>query len=117
MWYSRVAIYTGLPDVLGWGATESQQRYPDQVWARQAAVTSFYATPDPNSALTFLSDYHVSYVYLGQMERTCYTTDGAGNCVALPQEALAKFTTLANAGFLRPVFTDGGTVLYQVARS
>ena len=117
MWYSRVAIYTGLPDVLGWGAHESQQRYPDQVWARQAAVTSFYATPDPNSALTFLRDYHVSYIYLGQMERTCYTTDGAGNCIALPQEALAKFTTLANAGFLRPVFTDGGTVLYQVAHT
>ncbi|MDE3229728.1 MAG: hypothetical protein KGO05_07585, partial [Chloroflexota bacterium] len=114
MWYSRVAIYTGLPDVLGWGAHESQQRYPDQVWARQAAVNSFYATPDPNAALTFLRDYHVGYVYVGQMERTCYATDPNNNCVALPPDALAKFTTLANAGLLRPAFRDGSTVLYQV---
>ncbi|HET9980029.1 MAG TPA: DUF2298 domain-containing protein, partial [Ktedonobacterales bacterium] len=29
-WYSRVSIYTGLPDVLGWSSHESQQRYGDQ---------------------------------------------------------------------------------------
>ena len=59
-WYSRVSIYTGLPDVLGWGSHEEQQRYPDQVVARQFAVQSFYLTTDPKAALQFLSDYHVT---------------------------------------------------------
>ena len=114
MWYSRVSIYTGLPDVLGWGNHDSQQRYPDEVWARQAAVTNFYATADPSAALTFLQNYHASYVYLGQMERDCYMTTSANQCQALPADALAKFSTLERAGVLRPVFRDGVTVLYQV---
>ncbi|HET9111918.1 MAG TPA: DUF2298 domain-containing protein [Ktedonobacterales bacterium] len=114
MWYSRVAIYTGLPDVLGWGNHESQQRYPDQIWARQNAVTNFYATNDPGAALTFLKDYDVSYVYLGGMERDCYTTNNSGQCQALPADALAKFSTLERAGVLRPVFSDGATTLYRV---
>jgi uncharacterized membrane protein len=114
MWYSRVSIYTGLPDVLGWGNHESQQRYPDEAWARQTAVTDFYGTGDPSAALTFLKEYHVGYVYLGQMERGCYTTDSANQCQALPADALAKFSTLERAGVLRPVFRDGATVLYQV---
>ena len=114
LWYSRVSIYTGLPDVLGWGNHESQQRYPDQVWARQAQVTNFYATADPAVAQSFLKDYHVGYVYLGQMELTCYTANSAGQCQALPADGLAKFTALVNAGVLRPVFRDGSTTVFQV---
>lgn len=114
MWYSRVSIYTGLPDVLGWGNHESQQRYPDEVWARQGQVTNFYATADPAVAQSFLKDYHVSYVYLGQMELSCYTTNSAGQCQALPADGLAKFTQLVNAGVLRPVFGDGSTTVFQV---
>lgn len=117
MWYSRIAIYTGLPDVLGWGNHESQQRYADQVYARQAAVTNFYATADPMAALDFLRAYGVRYVYVGQMERACYTTDSGGHCVAMPAEASAKFASLVSMGALKPVFTDGATVLYQVVGS
>ena len=114
MWYSRISIYTGLPDVLGWGSHESQQRYPDQVWARQQDVATFYETADPNVALAFLRDYHVSYVYVGQMERSCFMTNSLNQCVALPAPALAKFDTLVSAGALKPVFRDGETTLYQV---
>ena len=115
-WYSRVSIYTGLPDVLGWGSHEEQQRYPDQVVARQFAVQSFYLTTDPKAALQFLSDYHVRYVYVGELERSCITTGPNGNCIGLPAQSLAKFTIMAQEGELRPVFTDGATVIYQVTR-
>jgi uncharacterized membrane protein len=117
LWYSRVSIYTGLPDVLGWGNHESQQRYPDQVWARQAQVTNFYATADPAVAQSFLKDYHVGYVYLGRMELTCYTANSAGQCQAPPADGLAKFTQLVSAGVLRPVFRDGSTTVFQVVGS
>jgi uncharacterized membrane protein len=103
--------------VLGWGNHESQQRYPDEVWARQGQVTSFYATADPAAAQSFLRDYHVGYVYLGQMELSCYTSNSAGQCQALPADGLAKFTQLVTTGVLRPVFRDGATTVFQVVGS
>lgn len=113
-WYSRVSIYTGLPDVLGWGSHEGQQRYPDQVAARQFAVQSFYLTTDPKTTLQFLSDYHVGYIYVGQLERSCIATSPNGGCIGLPTQSLTKFTTMSQEGYLKPVFTDGATVIYQV---
>ena len=54
-WYSRVSIYTGLPDVMGWSSHESQQRYGDEVYTRQSDVQAFYGTEDPAAATNFLS--------------------------------------------------------------
>jgi YYY domain-containing protein len=116
-WYNRVSIYTGLPDVLGWGSHEAQQRYPDQVEGRQFAIQSFYLTTDRAAALSFLSEYHVRYIYVGQLERSCIVTGANGVCVALPQASLDKFTTMASKGDIKPVFTDGATVIYEVIHS
>jgi YYY domain-containing protein len=113
-WYNRVSIYTGLPDVLGWGSHEQQQRYPDQVAARQFAVQSFYLTTDPKAALKFLSDYHVSYIYVGGLERSCITTGPNGECVGLPAQSLSKFIALTQEGYIKPVFSDGATVIFRV---
>ncbi|HEX9036859.1 MAG TPA: DUF2298 domain-containing protein [Ktedonobacterales bacterium] len=113
-WYNRVSIYTGLPDVLGWGSHEQQQRYPDQVSARQFAVQSFYLTTDPNTATHFLAQFNVRYVYLGGMERSCIVTGPNGGCVALPQQSLTKFDSMVRLGILKPVFVMGATTIYQV---
>ena len=51
-WYSRVSIYTGLPDVLGWSSHESQQRYGDEVYPRQSGCAGLLATTDPALAAT-----------------------------------------------------------------
>jgi YYY domain-containing protein len=67
-WYSRVAIYTGLPSVLGWGSHESQQRYADEVYNRQPDVDAMYSVGDPKLVLNLLHQYHVQYVYVGQLE-------------------------------------------------
>ncbi len=113
-WYGRVSIYTGLPSVLGWSSHESQQRYPDQVYARQDDVQNFYGTPDPGAALAFLHTYNVKYVYVGVLEETCYVTDPSNNCVPMSAAALAKFTTLTREGKLRAVYHSQQTTIYEV---
>jgi uncharacterized membrane protein len=112
-WYSRVSEYTGLPDVLGWGSREYEQRYGDAVFSRQSDVQSFWATTDPGTALSFLHQYRVQYVYVGQLERTCYVMQGS-SCVPMSVGALAKFDTLRNDGALRIVYQSGGVVIYRV---
>jgi YYY domain-containing protein len=113
-WYSRVSIYTGLPAVLGWSSHESQQRYGDPVWARQSDVQSFYGDEDPASAVQFLRKYHVSLVYIGNLERTCYMTDAQGGCVPMSAAALGKFTSMTNSGVLRVIYSANGVMIYQV---
>ncbi len=115
-WYGRVSIYTGLPSVLGWSSHEAQQREPGDVYARQADVQQFYGTSDPNQALSFLRQYGVRYIYLGNLERTCYMTDAQNACVAMSQGAQAKLTTLEHAGYLRTVYGSQGVVIYQVVK-
>ncbi|HEU5347439.1 MAG TPA: DUF2298 domain-containing protein [Ktedonobacterales bacterium] len=116
-WYSRVSIYTGLPDVLGWSSHESQQRYGDQVYARQADVQSFYGGEDPAAAVNFLRQYNVSYVYIGNLERTCYMTNDQGGCVPMSAAAQDKFTTLAQAGVLHAVYQNSDVIIYRVGGS
>jgi YYY domain-containing protein len=113
-WYGRVSIYTGLPSVLGWSSHESQQRYPDEVYARQSDVQTFYSTTDPATSSDFLHHYGVSFVYLGQLERTCYATDQQNQCIAMPAGALTKFEELRTEGILRVVYTREGVTIYQV---
>src|SRR5579859_7466742 len=97
-WYGRVSEYTGLPDVLGWGSREYEQRYGGEVFPRQSDVQNFWATPDPNVAVAFLRQYGVRYIYLGQLERTCFVTQPSnGACVPMSQPAIAKFQTLVQA--------------------
>ncbi len=113
-WYGRVSIYTGLPSVLGWSSHESQQRYPDAVYARQADVQNFYGESDPAAAAAFLRQYGVRYVYVGVLERTCYMTDSSNNCVGMSAPALAKYDTLVHEGILRVVYQQQQTTIYEV---
>ncbi|MGO8949013.1 MAG: DUF2298 domain-containing protein, partial [Ktedonobacterales bacterium] len=112
-WYSRVSVYTGLPDVLGWGDREYEQRYGDEVFSRQDDVQSFWGTSDPNAALSFLRQYQVQYVYVGQLERTCYIMQD-NSCVAMSSGALTKFDTLQKEGALRTVYQSSSVVIYKV---
>ncbi|HEU5348273.1 MAG TPA: hypothetical protein VFU63_06640, partial [Ktedonobacterales bacterium] len=77
-------------------------------------VQTFYGTKDPGVAENFLRRYGVKYVYVGALERTCYTTTPQGACVSMLGPALDKFTTLVNAGVLRAVYQNNDVVIYQV---
>ncbi|HEY7778696.1 MAG TPA: hypothetical protein VIC85_00660, partial [Ktedonobacterales bacterium] len=113
-WYGRVAIYTGLPSVLGWSSHESQQRYPDEVYARQSDIQLFFTTTDPAVAHDILGRYGVRYVYVGDLERSCPLTDSNNECVPASAGAVAKYATLVSMGLLRPIYQNLGVTIYQV---
>jgi uncharacterized membrane protein len=74
-WGSRYTIYTGLPGVLGWRWHQSQQRVAantDLVNVRLFDITDFYLTADLGEAKSFLEEYAVRYVIVGQLERRYY---------------------------------------------
>jgi uncharacterized membrane protein len=101
-WGSRFAIYTGLPDVLGWDWHQTQQRGAAPVQQRAADVDAFYGGTDVQSAIRFLHAYEVGYVIVGQVERLYY-----------PPQGIAKFNSGLN-GALEPVYTNPGLTIYKV---
>ncbi len=101
-WGSRVAIYTGLPTVLGWDWHEQQQRagYVAMIQERAADVQRAYDSPDPAVVLGVLRKYGVRWVYVGGLERAYYSAAG-----------LSKFQGMAE---LRLAYDVGGVQIYEV---
>ncbi len=102
-WANRIAIYTGLPTIVGWDWHQTQQRH-DYRWAvqqRRNDVNEFYTTGDPLRAKRFLDEHRVKYVYVGQLERNRY-----------PASGIEKFETSSILN-LQPVFEDGVVTIYE----
>jgi len=67
---SQVSSFTGLPTVLGWAGWEVMWRNSwDIITERTMAINAIYEAPDSDEALTFLSEYHIEYVYVGTVEK------------------------------------------------
>ncbi|MFZ6029398.1 MAG: DUF2298 domain-containing protein [Chloroflexota bacterium] len=106
-WFSRFAIYTGLPDVVGWQWHQEQQRtaiQPNPVALRGREVRAFYETTDRQAAFDFLDKYRASYIVVGQLERGFY-----------PGPGLDKFDAL-NGDLWQEVYRDREMVIYEVLR-
>jgi YYY domain-containing protein len=104
-WGTRYTIYTGLPGVVGWNWHQRQQRAltPDTwVYDRIADIHNFYRTTDVNRAQTFLQQYEVGYIILGQLERIYY-----------PGPGLIKFST-QDGVLWDKVYEDEQTAIYRV---
>jgi len=103
-WNSRVAIYTGLPTVLGWDWHQKQQRwaFQEMVDTRLTDIRDLYTTADPQTVTEFLQTYGVSYVIVGTQELRFGTP-----------RALA---VIAEHPALDAVFTSGLTAVYRVNR-
>ena len=71
--YSRVAMNTGLPIVLGWDYHVSQraQRWPD-INKRKDDLKKLYTTESEQVAADILRKYHIALVYVGAVERRAY---------------------------------------------
>jgi len=106
-WGSRISIYTGLPTVVGWNWHQRQQRggYETLVERRVAEVEFMFNSPIPfESIQRLLDDYHVKYIYVGDLERSLYNEAG-----------LTKFDKAVANGYLTVVYADSGVKIYEYA--
>ncbi len=106
---NRVAMYTGLPAIVGWDWHQRQQRAVlpgDLVSRRIEDVNRLYNTTDITEARSILDRYDVGYVYIGDLERTYYQPQG-----------IEKFEQLAIEGILEIAYQDPSVTIYQVKES
>jgi YYY domain-containing protein len=106
-YYSRISAFTGLPTLIGWpGGHEGEWRInwlPEQnqgdILGLRAAITNeIYTSPNEGTVLKLLRQYHVRYVYVGQLERNLYASANLG-----------RF-----GKFLRLVYSRDGVSIYAV---
>jgi len=104
-WGTRITIYTGLPNVIGWNWHQRQQRARASeaaVPTRVTDVNEFYLTSDVQQVKNFIQKYGVRYIIVGQLERALY-----------PGPGLDKYEQLD--GFMwQEVFRVDDTVIYEV---
>ena len=93
-----MAALTGLPTLLGWAGHEGQWRGSYEVQsAREPDIETIYNTLDPQTALTLLDKYDITYVYVGPLERSKYDP-----------RALEKFEQ-----FMDIVYQQDGVTIYR----
>ena len=103
---NRIAMFTGLPSIIGWAGHQNQQRAAvpgNKVDSRINDVRQLYNTTQIQEALNIIDKYNVGYVYVGQLEWVNYTPDG-----------LNKFDTMVDQGYLEEVYRNEGTSIYKV---
>ena len=71
--YERVSAATGLPTILGWYVHEWLWRSDtDDLNRKQADVMSIYTSQDETQVRALLTEYGVSYIFVGSKEREKY---------------------------------------------
>jgi len=95
---SRISAMTGLPTLLGWGGHESQWRgnYEEPA-RREPDIEQLYTSLNAQQTLDLLDKYHITYVYVGPLERERY-----------PAEGLNKFAYLMDVAH-----EEDGVIIYQ----
>jgi len=103
-WNGRVSAYTGLPTLLGWPWHQIQQRndYQSLILQRSDDIKSIYNSQDIKMTLTLLHSYKVSYIYVGELEKTYYSDVG-----------LSKFDRMVSGGMIEQVFQNNGVTIYR----
>ncbi|HEX9077443.1 MAG TPA: hypothetical protein VF932_16775, partial [Anaerolineae bacterium] len=91
---------------IGWDWHQKQQRSIIDgaiIDRRIQDVKTIYNTVNVSDAVKMLARFHVSYIYVGQMEHAFYEEQG-----------LAKFDRMAQAGLLELVHDNGQVKIYRV---
>jgi YYY domain-containing protein len=94
----RIAAFTGLPTLLGWGGHEHQWRgnYTEPA-RREPLIQTLFSTTNPDEAQAILHEFNVRYVIVGQVERVKYGAEG-----------LSKFDSMC-----RTAFQSGDSRIYE----
>jgi uncharacterized membrane protein len=100
----RVSSMTGFPTLLG--MHQSEQRYGEQVGERDGLTRELYNTPGMERALQIIEELHISYIYVGKLERTVYD-----------QVGFEKFDRMMDDGTLSLVFENPEVKIFEVIRS
>ena len=102
---NRIAMYTGLPGVIGWDWHQRQQRNtvpPGLIGQRIEDVRTLFTTTDTDLARQILRRYRIRYIYTGQMEILYYGLEG-----------ILKFDEMVAAGDLREIYRNPGVRIYE----
>ena len=77
---NRISVLTGLPTILGWHTHEWLWK-DDYNWveARKSDVQTIYTSTDAAAVRELLESYDVSYIYVGDEERSFYKDAGGVN--------------------------------------
>lgn len=95
--FARVSANSGVPTVLGWAGHEYQWRgNTTEPVAREQVINAIYTQPDWAGVPDLLDQYGITYIYVGDLERSTYGEDG-----------LQKFSDN-----LKPVFENDDVTIY-----
>ena len=97
----KMASYTGLPTLVG--AHQNEQRYGWMVAEREAEARSLYESTDLEETKALIEELDITYIYVGQLERTVY-----------PARSLAKFDALLEEGYLELAYENPKVRVYKV---
>jgi len=97
----RIASFTGLPNLVG--MHQREQRPWDVVAAREHDAAALYTASSDEQALRILEKYDVGFVYVGQLERISYGSEG-----------MLTLARLAERGVLVAAHQNEGGILYRV---
>lgn len=96
--YGRISMLTGLQTVLGWPGHEAQWRGSyDPQGSRRDDIQRLYTTSSWEEAQAIIQKYNIRYIYIGALERASMVVNEE------------KFYL-----YLRPIFQQGNTVIYEV---
>ncbi|MBI3970494.1 MAG: hypothetical protein HY332_04320 [Chloroflexi bacterium] len=113
--YARIATQTGFPTILGWDQHERLWRGAGinaEVEARKNEVDAIYTAATPAQVQSLLEKYNVSYLVLGYLEQQEY----GGPSPEGQRQFAARIDALASAAGWDPVFRQGQTTIYKVAK-
>ncbi len=93
-WSGRIATFSGVPSVLGWGNHEAVWR---DSWApiqeRQRAIDAIYVDPLSAASRSLLRRYNVAWVVVGDLERKRYGPQVAAPFARLGTEVVQEHGT------------------------
>ncbi|MET0152239.1 MAG: DUF2298 domain-containing protein, partial [Candidatus Binatia bacterium] len=85
-YFARVSSNTGLPTLLGWANHEGVWRGTDpRIGQRSRDIEAIYGDADFRRAGPLLARYKVHYVFIGELERQRFSTDGLDKFARRPE--------------------------------